>query len=340
MEVIIFLFLILNNPSNFVFILSLISGTVISISSSSWLGIWIGLEINLLSFIPIINKNGSPYETESAIKYFLVQAIASIIFLIAILIREIIDFSIELYCPYLISRALLIKIGAAPFHFWFPGVIEGISWINCFILITWQKIAPFILISYKLINNILVMVIFISTLIGSVGGLNQNSTRKIIAYSSIGHLGWIISAIIIRNNLWLIYFIIYSLLNIAVLYLFYNQSIYQLSQAYFIKNNATIKFSIIIRILSLGGLPPFLGFLPKWLVIQGLSLQYSFFILLFIVIITLMTLYFYIRVIFRAFIFMSQENKWARNKKSNELIILSIIISIVGIPITTWIMIY
>nr|YP_009327165.1 NADH dehydrogenase subunit 2 [Orthetrum sabina]ANX09989.1 NADH dehydrogenase subunit 2 [Orthetrum sabina] len=330
----------LNNPSNFVFMLSLMSGTVISISSSSWLGMWMGLEMNLLSFIPIINKNGSPYETESAMKYFLVQAMASIMFLIAILISEMIDFSMELYCPYLISSALLMKMGAAPFHFWFPGVMEGISWMNCFILMTWQKIAPFILISYKLMNNMLVMVIFMSTLIGSVGGLNQNSTRKIMAYSSIGHLGWMISAMMISNNLWLIYFMIYSLLNMAVLYLFYNQSMYQLSQAYFIKNNATIKFSMMISMLSLGGLPPFLGFLPKWLVIQGLSLQYSFFMLLFMVMMTLMTLYFYMRVMFSAFMFMSQENKWASNKKSNELIILSMMVSIVGIPITTWMMMY
>lgn len=340
MEVITFLFLIFNNPSIFVFIMAIISGTIISISSSSWLGIWIGLEINLLSFVPLINKRGTPYETESAIKYFLVQAIASILFLIAILIGELIDFSINTYSPYLISRALLIKIGAAPFHFWFPGVMEGISWINCFILITWQKIAPFILISYKLINNILIIVIFISTLIGSVGGLNQNSTRKIIAYSSIGHLGWIISALLIRNQLWLIYFIIYSLLNIAVLYLFFKQSIYQLSQAYFVKSNPLIKFSIIISILSLGGLPPFLGFLPKWLVIQGLSTHYSFFILLFIVIITLITLYFYIRIIFRAFIFISQELKWNNNRISNELVDISMVISIAGIPITTWLILY
>nr|YP_009327152.1 NADH dehydrogenase subunit 2 [Orthetrum chrysis]ANX09976.1 NADH dehydrogenase subunit 2 [Orthetrum chrysis] len=330
----------LNNPSNFMFTMSLMSGTIISISSSSWLGMWMGLEMNLLSFVPLINKNGNPYETESAMKYFLVQAMASIMFLIAILISELMDFSMNSYSPYLISSALLMKMGAAPFHFWFPGVMEGISWMNCFILMTWQKIAPFILISYKLMNNLLIMVIFMSTLIGSMGGLNQNSTRKIMAYSSIGHLGWMISALLISNELWMIYFIIYSLLNSAVLYLFYKQSLYQLSQAYFVKNNPLTKFSMMISMLSLGGLPPFLGFLPKWLVIQGLANQYSFFMLLFMVMMTLMTLYFYMRVMFSAFMFMSQEIKWDNNMKSNNLTSISMMISIIGIPITVWLMLY
>lgn len=340
MEVIAFLFLILINPSNFIFIFTLISGTLISISSSSWLGIWLGLEINLLSFIPLINKNKTPYETEAAIKYFLVQAIASILFLVAVLSTEITDFFINNSSPYLISRALLIKIGAAPFHFWFPGVIEGIDWIRCFLLITVQKLAPFILISYKIINNLIITVIFISTFIGSVGGLNQNSIRKIIAYSSIRHLGWILSAIIIRNNLWIIYFIIYSIINMAVIYLFNSQSIFQLSQTFYSKNNPLIKFSIMIRILSLAGLPPFLGFLPKWLVIQNLSEEQIFFIVVFIVITTLITLYFYIRVIFRSFIFINQEIKWNLRKSSTEIIRLSMILSIIGIPITTWLILY
>lgn len=340
MEVLIFLFLIIINPSTLIFSLTLISGTLISITSSSWLGMWIGLEINLLSFIPLINKNKTPYENESTIIYFLVQAIASVLFLAAVLLNELTTFSINNQSIFLISIALLIKMGAAPFHFWFPGVMEGIDWINCFILITWQKIAPFILISYKLVNNLIIVAIIISTLVGSIGGLNQNSIRKIIAYSSIRHLGWILSAIIIRNNLWLIYFIIYLIINISVIYLFHTQSLYNISQVYYNKNKPTIKFSIIIGILSLAGLPPFLGFLPKWIVIQNIVLEDYLLIVVFIVIITLITLYFYIRVIFRSFIFINQELKWVLSKSPREYINMSIIISIIGIPILSWLLLY
>lgn len=289
----------------------------------------------------MINKYKTPYETESSIKYFLVQAIGSVLFLIRIILSEINDFTININSnSYLISLALLIKIGAAPIHFWFPGVIEGIDWINCIILITWQKLAPFIILSYKILNNIIIWVIFLSVLIGSIGGLNQNSLRKIMAYSSIRHLGWILSAILIRNNIWILYFTIYTLINVAVIYIFNNYSVFYLSQIYFIKNKPTIKFSIIIRILSLAGLPPFLGFLPKWLVIQNLIFNNIFIITLVIIITTLLTLYFYIRIIFRSFIFTNQEIKWYINKSNFNILSLFIIISTIGIPLLGYLYIY
>nr|UPX00820.1 NADH dehydrogenase subunit 2 [Pantala flavescens] len=328
------------NPSSFVFLLSLFSGTIISISSSSWLGMWMGLEMNLLAFIPLIYKNKTPYETESAMKYFLVQAMASIMFIIAVLMSEIYTFSLNDPMPYLISSALMMKMGAAPFHFWFPGVMEGIDWFNCFILMTWQKLAPFILISYKLMNNLMIFSIFASTLIGSVGGLNQNSIRKIMAYSSISHLGWMISAMMISNDLWLLYFAIYAVMNMAMIYLFYSQSLFHLSQSFFTKTNPMIKFSMMISMLSLAGLPPFLGFLPKWLVIQNLTNQGSFLMLVFMVMTTLLTLYFYMRVMFSSFMFMSQESKWNTSAKSSKITSMSMMISILGIPAITWLIQY
>nr|YP_009515635.1 NADH dehydrogenase subunit 2 [Nannophya pygmaea]ATL58823.1 NADH dehydrogenase subunit 2 [Nannophya pygmaea] len=329
------------NPSLSIFMITLISGTLISLSSSSWLGMWMGLELNLMSFIPIINKNKTPYETESAMKYFLVQAMASVLFLIGILMNEMTDFLMSSNTSYLISSALLMKMGAAPLHFWFPGVMEGIDWMNCFMLMTWQKVAPFVLISYKLMNNMIMIVIFISTFVGAVGGLNQNSIRKIMAYSSISHLGWMLSAMMISNNLWLIYFCIYSLLNMSMIYLFFNQSMFYLSQTYLMKTNPLIKFSMMISMLSLAGLPPFLGFLPKWMmVIQSLMMERSFIMVLFMVMTTLMTLYFYMRVMFSSFLFMNQEIKWKTTKLSSELISLSMMLSIMGIPITTWLLLY
>nr|YP_010024761.1 NADH dehydrogenase subunit 2 [Neurothemis fulvia]QOQ35064.1 NADH dehydrogenase subunit 2 [Neurothemis fulvia] len=324
------------NPSSLVFLMTLITGTMISISSTSWLGMWMGLEMNLLSFIPLINKNKSPYETEASMKYFLIQAMASILFLIAILSMEMCDFSMNNQSSYLICSALMMKMGAAPFHFWFPGVMEGIDWVNCFILMTWQKIAPFILISYKMINILTILVIFLSTLIGSAGGLNQNSVRKVMAYSSISHLGWMLSAMLISNSLWVIYFMVYSLMNMAVVYLFHSHSIHSISQSYFIKHNPALKFTMMISMLSLAGLPPFLGFMPKWLVIQNLAGQGYFFMLLWMVVSTLLTLYFYMRIMFASFMFMGQEVKWNLTKNSNELTSLTMMISMLGIPITTW----
>nr|UAV89239.1 NADH dehydrogenase subunit 2 [Trithemis aurora] len=328
------------NPSNFMFFMSLISGTIISISSSSWLGMWMGLEMNLLSFIPLINKNKTPYESESSMKYFLVQAMASILFIIAVLMNEMSDFSMENFSPYLVASSLLMKMGAAPFHFWFPGVMEGIDWMNCFILMTWQKLAPFILISYKMMNNLMITAIIMSTLIGSVGGLNQNSIRKIMAYSSISHIGWMLTALMISNSMWLIYFSIYMILNMAVIFIFNSQSMYHLSQGFFTQSKPFIKFSMMISMLSLGGLPPFLGFLPKWLVIQNMITENWSMILIFMVMMTLLTLYFYMRVMFSSFMFLNQEIKWMSTKMSMEIFMISTMISIMGIPALTWMILY
>nr|AUN88078.1 NADH dehydrogenase subunit 2 [Somatochlora hineana] len=330
------------NPSNLMFLFTLISSTLISISSSTWMGMWMGLEMNLLSFIPLMNKYNTPYETESSMKYFLVQAIASVVFLTSILISGSMMFDTKMGIVYMISMALLMKMGAAPFHFWFPGVMEGIDWMNCVILMTWQKIAPFVLISYKMtMNTLFIMTILMSTLIGSVGGLNQNSIRKLMAYSSISHLGWMISAMMISKTLWFIYFSIYSLMNFAIIYLFNKQSMYYLSQSFFIKNNnPLIKFSMLISMLSLGGLPPFLGFMPKWMVIQNMVHQENYLIMVFMVMTTLMTLFFYMRIMFSSFMFMNQEIMWENMNSTGNYMLSPIMISIIGIPLTIWVFLY
>lgn len=291
------------------------------------MGAWIGLEINLLSFIPLIrdNNRNNLISTEASLKYFLVQALASTILLFAVILiilesRLIIQLSI--YTKRIILSSLLLKRGAAPFHFWFPNVIEGLSWINALILITWQKIAPFILISYILINPLLIISIFLSVIIGSLGGLNQTSIRKLMAFSSINHLGWILAAIVYRENLWLIYLIIYTILLFNLTFLFNIFKISHINQllSLFFKNT-TLKFLLFLNLLSLGGLPPFLGFLPKWLVIQSIVMNNQLFITLIIVIIALITLFFYLRLCYTTFIFNYIENNWIFNMYFNKFLI-------------------
>nr|YP_010725879.1 NADH dehydrogenase subunit 2 [Nihonogomphus lieftincki]WDY83481.1 NADH dehydrogenase subunit 2 [Nihonogomphus lieftincki] len=321
------------NISSLLFLMSLMTGTLISISSSTWIGTWMGLEMNLLSFIPLMSKNKTPYENESSMKYFLVQAIASILFLLSILLASMMDFDYTEYMNYLMSSALLMKMGAAPFHFWFPGVMEGLNWMNCLILMTWQKIAPFIILSYKLnMSLFFIVIIILCVIVGSIGGLNQISLRKLMAYSSISHLGWMISAMLISTNYWIMYFIIYVLLNMAVTYIFNNQSLFQLSQTYYNNSDTMIKFSMFISMLSLGGLPPFLGFLPKWIVIQNMVIMNYILLVLIMVMTTLITLYFYLRVMFGAFMFMNQDTTWPNYSIKNSLNNMIMGISILGIP--------
>lgn len=299
------------------FLITLIRGSLIAVSSNSWLGAWIGLEINLLSFIPLIIYTNNLLATEAALKYFLTQALASSVLLFSIIIfiflnnfiynLNILDNNVFI----IINSALLLKIGAAPFHFWFPGVIEGLRWINNLILMTWQKIAPLILISYCLIDKFIIFVIIFSVLVGSIGGLNQSSLRKIIAFSSINHLGWILAGIILIKNLWEEYFIIYSFLSFTLVFIFYSFKLFHINQTFSIFSNfPTIKFCLFISLLSLGGLPPFLGFLPKWIIIQYLTINNILFLVIFIVCFTLLTLFYYLRICFSSFILSYWETNW------------------------------
>lgn len=310
-------FLIFKNSSKLLFIFTLIIGTIITISSNSWFGAWIGLEINLLSFIPLMINNNNLLSNEASLKYFLTQALASAIFLFSIILFILItnlNWQVEnwnLYSSLIINSTLLLKRGAAPFHFWFPGVVEGLSWNNNLILITWQKIAPLILISYNSLIIFINYIVIISVLIGAIGGLNQSSLRKIIAFSSINNLGWILRAIILNDSLWLIYFLLYSFLTFTLLFLFNSYQLFHINQTFsFSINNSLIKFILFLSLLSLGGLPPFLGFFPKWLVIQFLTINNQFFLITIIVCLTLITLYYYIRICYSAVILTYHETNW------------------------------
>lgn len=284
------------------------------------MSLWIGLEINLLAFIPIIINKNNLNNSEAALNYFLVQALASAIIIFSIIfliinnnITYIVNLSTLvdiLNIPLkLIICALILKLGAAPFHFWFPNVIENVNWINCIILITWQKLAPIIIMTYLIeINSIIIVFIIISTLVGAIGGLNQISLRKMLAFSSINHLGWIITAMIYNENIWMIYFITYSFINFCIIYIFKIFQIFYLSQIYSIFiNSSFLKFSLIISTISLGGLPPFLGFAPKWLIIQSIIFINLNIINLFIICIRLVTLFYYLKIRFAAFIFNYNE---------------------------------
>nr|AML26464.1 NADH dehydrogenase subunit 2 [Staphylinidae sp. BMNH 1274657] len=294
------------------FIIILMIGSLISISSNSWMGMWIGLEINLMAFIPLLQEKNNLYSSESSLKYFLTQALASLILLFSLifmsknfLIMKNIDNSIML----IFNSALLTKMGMAPFHFWFPEVIEGLNWFNCLILLTWQKITPMVLVMYNInFQYFFFMIIIFSMLISGFMGLNQTSLRKIMAYSSINHMAWMISAMFFSESIWFYYFFIYTILTINIILIFKLINIFYINQLMIsLNNNFMLKFFFSLNFLSLGGLPPFLGFFPKWLTIQFLMMNNWILLAFFMVILTLLTLFFYMRLIFNILIISNNE---------------------------------
>nr|YP_001468374.1 NADH dehydrogenase subunit 2 [Culicoides arakawae]BAF80276.1 NADH dehydrogenase subunit 2 [Culicoides arakawae] len=305
----------MNYISKFIFMFTLISGTLITMSSSSWIGMWMGLELNLLSFIPLMISPNNISSNESAIKYFLIQAFASLVFLFSSIIYIMkfssFNFLFFNYETLIINSSMMLKLGGAPFHFWFPNIIDGLTWINCLIILTWQKLAPLTVISYSSYNIMIIFFIMMSTLIGAIGGLNQTSLRKLLAFSSINHIGWLITAELYSNSLWLFYFMIYSILNFSIIMIFKIFNLFHLNQIFLFNNqNLLLKFCLFINFFSLGGLPPFLGFLPKWMIIENMMKSNLLFLTFFMVMMSLLTLFFYARLTFSAILLSYPSMKW------------------------------
>nr|UQJ75105.1 NADH dehydrogenase subunit 2 [Neotermes sp.] len=322
-----------NNPTKILLSTTLIGGILVSISSNSWLGAWMGLEINLMSFIPLMSSQENIYTTEASLKYFIIQALASSTLMFLVMMKALSSQSLPLskeMHEYTIMIPLLLKMGAAPLHWWFPSVMEGLSWMNCLLMMTVQKAAPMMLISYLMkINLSTSMIILASVIVGALGGMNQTSLRKILTYSSINHTGWMLLASAGGDNLWMLYFMVYSLLTLTMTTITKLFNISFINQVMTGNSKSSIKFMLFTTLLSLGGLPPFIGFLPKWVVIQTMIVNnLTMLVTTVMVIMSLATLYYYLRMCYSSFLISHESMKWGIwLHQENKMIVYSTLLS-------------
>nr|YP_009865058.1 NADH dehydrogenase subunit 2 [Scarturus williamsi]QKE47116.1 NADH dehydrogenase subunit 2 [Scarturus williamsi] len=337
--------------TNSLIALTVFSGTIITLSSTHMLLMWVGLEMSMLSIIPILIKKANPRSTEAATKYFLTQATASMIFLASILTNYTysglwtMNHATNQTCITLITLSLLMKLGLAPFHFWMPEVIQGINLMSGLLVLTWQKLAP-LSILYNLApltpTPIMLSTGLLSILIGGWGGLNQTQLRKIMAYSSIAHMGWMVIIISYNPSLTLINLMIYILLTLTLFMSFnFTNTLSITSLSHVWNKHPMITLSSMTILLSLGGLPPLTGFLPKWLIIQELTMNDNNYMAITIAILALLNLFFYLRMIYSSSLTMfptpnNNKMQW-RLIPTKHLTLLSplIIISTLTLPLTT-----
>uniref|UniRef100_A0A7R6AM10 NADH-ubiquinone oxidoreductase chain 2 n=1 Tax=Chimaera notafricana TaxID=1927886 RepID=A0A7R6AM10_9CHON len=287
------------------FILSLGLGTTITFSSSHWLLAWMGLEINTIAITPLMIKQQHPRAVEATTKYFLTQATASALLLFASITNawmtgqwSILEMENNTAIT-LVTLALALKLGLAPMHFWLPEVLQGLDLKTGLILSTWQKLAPFIIliqISPALNPHIMITLALLSTLIGGWGGLNQTQLRKILAYSSIAHLGWMTIILHYSPNIAILNLLVYLVITSTIFLLFnlFNSTTIN-SISMMTTKNPIITPIMMMTLLSLGGLPPLTGFMPKWLILQELIYQELFLIATIMALSTLLSLFFYLR---------------------------------------------
>nr|YP_009307952.1 NADH dehydrogenase subunit 2 [Myrianida brachycephala]AOR87125.1 NADH dehydrogenase subunit 2 [Myrianida brachycephala] len=276
----------------------LIFSIFLAMSSNIWFLMWMSMEINLLMFIPIMLSSNSNYETEAAIKYFLIQATASIIIMFLFMMNFYKTFIPNMNIIFFFT--LMMKLGMAPCHLWFPQIMNCLTWMNCFILSSIQKIIPLYLISFMLLALNLysvLLLVSINSLVGGWGGLNQTQMRPLLAYSSINHLAWMLASLSVSLLLTLMYFISYMIMNLPIFYnLFYNNSKSLFKYNVFSSMSYDSKLFLSMNFLSLGGMPPFLGFLPKWMLISSFSAKAPFLIII-LIMGSLMSMFYYLSIV-------------------------------------------
>nr|ABV22845.1 NADH dehydrogenase subunit 2 [Myrmochanes hemileucus]AIL23322.1 NADH dehydrogenase subunit 2 [Myrmochanes hemileucus] len=339
----------MNPQAKLISIMSLFLGTTIAISSNHWMMAWTGLEINTLSILPLISKSHHPRAIEATTKYFLVQAAASALLLFSSMTNawhtgqwDITQLTHPTAC-LLLTTAISIKLGLVPFHFWFPEVLQGTSLTTGLLLATALKFPPttlLLLTSPSLNHTLLTFLAISSAALGGWAGLNQTQTRKILAFSSISHLGWMTIILLYNPKITLITFYLYCLMTIPI-FLTLNTiktlKLTTMSTAW--TKIPSLSAALMLMLLSLAGLPPLTGFLPKWLIIQELTKQEMTPAATIISLLSLLGLFFYLRLAYCATITLPPNStnhmkQWQTNKSTNMTIATFITTSTMLLPLS------
>nr|YP_008475602.1 NADH dehydrogenase subunit 2 [Fulvia mutica]BAN79047.1 NADH dehydrogenase subunit 2 [Fulvia mutica] len=226
-------------------------GVILTCVSSSVIGVWCGMELSFFGVIPLL-VGSSPGEVESAFKYFMVQVVGSGFMLVSFISVYVEGFMWLVWFFFMVG--MMMKIGVFPFHSWVPSVSGFLSGGGLFLVLGMQKIAPFYFLSGVGLPSCAFSVFLsfglVSSLVGALGGLSQVMLRPLLGYSSLAHSGWLVALSLVDWVGFMLYFSVYILLLFLTIMVSSNRGFgYSLSVACYM--------------LSLGGLPPFLGSFGK-----------------------------------------------------------------------------
>lgn len=274
-------------------------GSIVLILSDNLLTLYLGLELQTFSTFILIAKNrNSIIGSEAGLKYFILGALSSGFYLLGLTLLFLFgfDFNIKnllllinediiLIACSLIILSFSFKLSLFPLHFWIPDIYEGSSWDVLTLISTLPKISVICVLTQLLLNSsILLFCAIFSIIIGTIGALNQSKLKRLLAYSGISHMGFIILGFIILNskgnlvgNLYLTIYII-TMLSILILIFTRNNNndfIIELGGLNFI--NKVVSISIILLVLSIAGIPPLSGFISKWYLIW-INIEFEYYI--------------------------------------------------------------
>lgn len=286
------------------------------------------MELNLLSFVALIWEFQDVNESSSKaiIKYFSIQAFSSVLFLIRMLLILLTNSKL-LIIATLIS--ILIKLGIAPFHLWIISMGAKVNYLLLLWLLIPQKIIPLsILSNLSYISN---LIIGLSLIFRTLHSLTQTKIKKIIIISSVFSINWIYLTINIRNNMWLLYFITYSLISLSVILLLSNDLSSILISGFINKTLINQKLMVIL-LLIISGIPPRPIFFLKIRIVYYLS-KTRWALLLLIMICSILIIYIYINSLLysRLISNKSYSISFVNNSNSTIIPLVLIVISLIVI---------
>lgn len=344
-----------------------IIGTMVMISAYSLLMLYLGIELLSLALYALIGFNKkSGLSSEAAIKYYVLGAMSSGILLFGISLIYGFTGSINYFeianqlnsmnntsIEYLgvtfgimfITASLCFKFGAAPFHMWVPDIYQGSLISTTVLLSTVPKIAvfivflklyyiPFLELEY-IWSDILIFVGVLSIIIGSIFALTQENIKRLLAYSAISNIGFILLSLGLVSDggiqASLYYTIVYSFTALAsfgvITHITSNSAgVENISDiAGLSKNHPYYAILILFTMLSSAGIPPFIGFHAKLIVIQTLVNQSLVFLSVIIVLMTVISAYYYLKVI-KSIYFEERVNLIATYSKNNIILSINVLL--------------
>nr|AZZ89162.1 NADH dehydrogenase subunit 2 [Betatropis formosana] len=301
-----------------------IISTMMILSSNNILFSWMMLETNLISFMPIMNKSNKI--SDQTMKYLIIQSTASSLMILSILLNSTTN-NLITNSSTLLMTSMMMKMGMMPFHLWMPSMLQVMTWEVCFFFTTWQKVAPAMVFTQMISINSMTMILWINLILSPMAGLNQTSMKKIVAYSSMTNTPWMLMAAISSKMMFLYFMITYSALMVMITKTMLNMKIMFTNQLKMMNNEQ--KMMLTMTMLSMSGMPPMMGFFPKWMIIQSMmsnSIQTSIMMILS----SMISTYIYIKMIYPSMMNFSMKKK---NKMKSNMNLNQMIINIMGIPI-------
>lgn len=320
-------------------ILASTGGTVL-VGGTDLLTKFIGLEwMSFATYILVSIKRTSEQSTEAGLKYYILGGIGSGLWLIGMTIIYSSTGSLELVISneytqigeLLIMISLLFKLGVAPFHQWILDVYEGSQSIITWYLVIVPKILTLMVLiellsktNYEL-TTILGISGILSILVGSIGGINQTKIKRLLGYSGIVGIGYMMIGLMpgtIESTAGVIInMIIYILINIGVWIIILGY--YKGSRNYIVelsglsRENKVLGITLTLLLLSLAGIPPLLGFYSKYIVLLNLIDSSLYIIALMAVMISVIGSFYYVRIV--KWIYINTGESWEIKNLSKSI---------------------